>query len=156
MTDAGVPITHEEALRRWRPWTPDEVARRLAGVRCWAVVGGWAIDLFLGRTTREHEDIEISVPAASFAEVVAALPGFEWDVAGDGCLWPYPAALGEFRQTWLREPGSEVFVLDVFREQYDETTWVCRHDPTIVLPYGEAHARRPSGIHSAYARLNAA
>jgi hypothetical protein len=29
------------------------------------VAAGWALDLFLGRQTREHGDIEIAVPAAS-------------------------------------------------------------------------------------------
>src|SRR5690348_7257001 len=27
----------------------------------WFVSGGWAIDLFLGRVTREHEDIEVGI-----------------------------------------------------------------------------------------------
>lgn len=43
----------------------------------WGVVGGWAIDLHLGAVTREHDDIEIGVPAASFPEVADALAGFE-------------------------------------------------------------------------------
>lgn len=29
--------------------------------RPWFVAGGWAIDLFLDRVTREHSDIEIAV-----------------------------------------------------------------------------------------------
>ena len=36
------------------------VARVMRGYRHpWFVSGGWAIDLFVGRVTREHEDIEI-------------------------------------------------------------------------------------------------
>lgn len=27
----------------------------------WYVAGGWAVDLFLGRRTRPHEDIEVAV-----------------------------------------------------------------------------------------------
>jgi hypothetical protein len=27
----------------------------------WAIAGGWAIDLFIGSITREHDDIEIVI-----------------------------------------------------------------------------------------------
>ncbi|MCL4541605.1 MAG: hypothetical protein M1396_04620 [Chloroflexi bacterium] len=29
--------------------------------RPWFIAGGWAIDLFLGRQTRAHKDVEIAV-----------------------------------------------------------------------------------------------
>ena len=126
----GVVISEAECARRWRAWTPGEVARRLAGVASWGVVGGWAIDLFVGRATRYHGDIEIAIPADRFPALAAAVRELEWDVVGDGRLWPYPAALGRFRQTWLREPASGLFLLDVFRESHDGATWTFRRDPS--------------------------
>src|SRR5579875_1369419 len=44
-------------------FTTMEDVREVADVmgsfsRPWFVSGGWTIDLFLGRTTREHEDLE--------------------------------------------------------------------------------------------------
>lgn len=27
----------------------------------WGIAGGWAIDLFIGKETREHKDIEIAI-----------------------------------------------------------------------------------------------
>lgn len=29
--------------------------------KTWGIAGGWAIDLFIGKETREHKDIEIAV-----------------------------------------------------------------------------------------------
>jgi Aminoglycoside-2''-adenylyltransferase len=41
---------------------PQKVARLLEEVRCsWGVAGGWALDLFLDRVTREHQDIEVAI-----------------------------------------------------------------------------------------------
>src|SRR5215212_7210429 len=38
------------------------IARAMVGyAQPWWFAGGWAIDLFLGRVTREHDDIEIGV-----------------------------------------------------------------------------------------------
>ena len=46
-------------------WTPDQAARALEGVSApWAVAGGWALDLWHGMQTREHEDLEIAVRRA--------------------------------------------------------------------------------------------
>jgi hypothetical protein len=44
---------------------PDELAR-VAGLmsdygRSWALCGGWAVDTWLGRTTRSHADVDLSV-----------------------------------------------------------------------------------------------
>jgi hypothetical protein len=37
----------------WEPWTPQEVAGRLAGVDVpWAFAAGWALELFRGAATR--------------------------------------------------------------------------------------------------------
>jgi hypothetical protein len=85
----------------WDPWTPGEVAGRLAGASLrWYVVAGWAIDLFLGRVTRAHEDIEIGIPAGSFPVVREALGDFEFDVVGSGRRWPLDSpAFAEHFQT---------------------------------------------------------
>ena len=42
----------------------------------WWVAGGWAIDLWLGTVTREHEDIEISIRRADEARVAPYCTGW--------------------------------------------------------------------------------
>jgi len=34
-------------------------------------------------------------------------------------------------QTWVREPGTNVYRLDIFREPHSGDTWICRRDATI-------------------------
>jgi Aminoglycoside-2''-adenylyltransferase len=141
-SDLGDPV--------WDPWRPEEIARRLAGVTVpWYVAGGWAVDLFLGRQTRDHGDLEIGVPAGSFGAVRSALEGYEFDVVGFGNLrWPVdsPAAFDLYHQTWLREPATGIYRLDVFREPHDGDIWVCRRDESIRLPYSQIIRFNPAGI----------
>jgi hypothetical protein len=124
----------------------ETLVERLGGVEPWGVVGGWSIDLHLGRQTRHHGDLEIAVPQQSFGLVAAAVTDLEWDVVGDGHLWPYPEALDDFPQTWLRDPTSGSFLLDVIRESHDDATWRYRRDPTITVPYVEAYLRTEHGL----------
>ena len=39
------------------------------------------------------------------------------------------------QQTWVREPDTGVYRLDIFREPQDGDTWICRRDETIRFPY---------------------
>lgn len=134
----------------WDAWRPEEITRRLSGVTApWCVAAGWSIDLFLGRETRAHGDLEIAVPHPRFDEVAAALPGMEMFVVGSGMAWPLATAGAEFEnehQTWVREPESGLWRVDIFREPSADGQWVCRRDQRIRLPYDRVIQRTGTGI----------
>ncbi|MBF9073687.1 nucleotidyltransferase domain-containing protein [Streptacidiphilus fuscans] len=130
-------------------WTPSEIAQRLVGVATpWCVAAGWALDLFRGEQTRPHGDLEIAVPAADFPEIRDRFPGYAFDAVSSGRIWrdAAPDVLAATHQTWLRDPETEAYRVDVFREPHDGTTWISRHDPTIRLPYREIIRHTPDGI----------
>lgn len=135
-------------LALWEAWHPAEAATWLADVDVvWYVTAGWAIDLFVGRQTREHEDLEIAVPENQFEILRRALPGLEFFVVGGGVAQPVTAAaLSAHQQTWARDIASGNWRLDVFREPWDGDTWVCRRDRRIRLPLPRAIARSADGI----------
>ena len=141
----------EPDVSKWDAWRPEEVARLLEGVSApWYVAGGWAIDLFLGGQRREHRDLEIAVPSERFGEVADALDGYELFVV----FGPQEAVvlaevgdrLAESHQTWVRDPATEQWRLDVFREPSAGNQWVCRRDRTLTLPYPDVIDRTADGI----------
>ena len=144
------PAQIEALGARWSScWTPDQVARHLAGTSTPGyVAAGWALDLFRGVQTREHGDIEIAIPAARFPEVRDRFPGYIFDTVSSGRIWENaaPAVLAATHQTWLRDPATGNYLLDVFREPHDGDTWICRRDETIRLPYSEIIHHTPDGV----------
>jgi hypothetical protein len=121
-------------VTKWDSWRPEEVASRLAQVEApWYVAAGWALDLFLGGGYRAHEDIEIGVPRGRFDEFADALNGFE---------------LVEItsHQTWVREPETGAWRLDIFSEPSDGDIWLCRRDKSIRLPYDDLIDLTDDGI----------
>lgn len=73
----------------WEAWSPQHVAERLAGLDVpWAVAAGWSVDLFLGRVTRAHGDLEVAVPADAFWDLRSALSDLEFDVVDSGFAYP--------------------------------------------------------------------
>jgi hypothetical protein len=72
-------------LDAWKPWRPDEAASRLAGVEApWCVAGGWALDLWRGKETRSHADLEIAILRPQFWVFRARLRDFKFFAVGSG------------------------------------------------------------------------
>ena len=137
-------------IEAWDAWSPAELARRLVAVDvAWCVVGGWALDLWHGRVTRGHEDLEIAMPRASFAAIRATLVDHEVFVAGDGAvtyLPPDAPASREHHQHWVLDPVARAWRVDLMLEPGDPTTWIYRRDEAIRLPRSETVARTAEGI----------
>jgi hypothetical protein len=141
----------EPDVSKWNAWQPETVARLLRDVQVpWYVAAGWAIDLFLGGQRREHEDLEIAVPNDRFDEVAQALDDLEvFVITGPAEATPLAAArdrLEETHQTWVRDPSTGEWRLDVFREPSDGDTWICRRHARIRMPYDRLIARTAGGI----------
>lgn len=138
-------------LDAWEPWNPSTIAERLRGVRTrWCVVGGWALDLFRGEQTREHEDLEIAVPEAGFEEIRRCLNELEFFVpCGEGRLVALDGSGDHFfvsHQTWARDPATERWRVDVMRDPHEGDTWICRRDRGIRRPYDDIIAFTSDGI----------
>ncbi len=144
----------EPDLTKWDAWHPAEVTQVFAGIQVpWFVTAGWSIDLFLGGQRRVHEDLEVAVPHDRMSVFVAVLTGFDLFLPmggpGNGLVYPFDAA-GEFdeehHQTWVREPRTGRWCLDIFRDPSDGDTWICRREPRIRRPYHEIIEFTPDGI----------
>jgi hypothetical protein len=133
---------------QWDAFTPCEILPLLrdVGVR-WYVAAGWAVDLFVGRRTREHEDLEIAVPAEDFPRLRPALPQFEFVIPSPDRYWPVDdaAAFAWSHQTWARDEHGR-YRFDVFREPWDGETWMYRRDPSIRRSYRETVRQTVAGI----------
>ncbi len=145
----GVTRWDGPPLSAWAPWTPREATERLAGVVAdWAVVGGWAIDLYLGRQTREHEDLEIAIPRSQFPVMRRALAQFALHAVGDGevrLLPPGEETPREKHQNWVLDVAAQAWRMDVMLEPGDAETWVFRRDERITAPRSRMIARTADG-----------
>jgi hypothetical protein len=147
------------ALDAWRgAWTPEEAAAALAGCEArWCVVGGWAIDLAAGRTTREHEDLEVAIPRADFAAAQRHLEqrGLELYEVGDGQT--RRLASGEpprpdRHQNWVCDPATQSWRMDLMLEPTQPPVWRTRRHPDLEPPWdfmiapGPIPHLRPHGV----------
>src|SRR5262245_17467073 len=85
---------------------PHQVVTLLHGFRHpWFFAGGWAIDPFLGRPTREHADVEITVARNDQIRLQTYLRGWTLQKVAEGRLQPWN--LGERLELPVHEIHAE-------------------------------------------------
>lgn len=152
MADDSEEITRNDGpgMEAWEAWTPAEAAERLAAAGVvWWVVGGWAVDLFLGEQTRPHEDLEIALSRHDFPRLGQHLDSMEFFVAGSGEIRALSDAgewANDMHQRWVLEPEVQKWRLDVMLQPGDAETWVFRRDESITAPRVDMIGTTPEGI----------
>jgi len=126
-------------LGDWTPLTVEETQRLMAPLgAAWWIAGGWAIDLFLGRVTREHADMDVAILRRDQPALAELLKGWDVHLAEGGVLTPWKAGDwlegGARHQFWVRPTPTSPWALEVLLEEDDAGRWVYRRDPAVSLP----------------------
>lgn len=116
----------------------------------WCVAGGWAIDFYLGRQTREHEDLEVVAlreeQAALFTHLKSHKP--QKIFSGDPpkfISWHGEEIPPEEIQLRLGSmPDRPDF--DILLTPSENGMWICRRDDTIRLPLSQIFQKTKEGI----------
>ncbi len=130
---------------------PDQVVRLFSGYPArWWISGGHALELYLGRSWRGHEDSDVGVVRQDSAALRELLVGWDVHVAAAGRLTPWSGSTlrAEANQNnlWCRESAGRPWCLDVNVGEGTREFWVYRRDPTVRLPWDEAVLRDDDGI----------
>lgn len=120
---------------RWNSWTPSELAIRLNNVNHpWCIVGGWALDLWLGEQTRDHDDLEFTILRQDFWAFQQVLCDHELYIAHEGELTflppdqpPTPCV----QQLWCLDPRDLAWRVDMMIEPGTSETWIYKRNYSI-------------------------
>jgi hypothetical protein len=112
-------------------------------------VGGWSIDLLLGRMTRPHHDLEIATIRQDVAVIRGQLAGLVFHTVGEGTVRrladdePGPS---DRYQHWALDEEAGAWRVDVMVEPGDSELWVFRRDERIAAPRENMVATTSGGI----------
>src|SRR2546426_3927014 len=112
--------------------------------RPWYLAGGWALDVWLGRVTRPHDDVEIAIPRDDQEEIRRHLEGWEFDKVAHEVGGPRRERWREGERLELpvhevhaRRRGGDPRELDILLNEADGR-WTFRRDPRVFRPMDEA------------------
>lgn len=132
----------------WEPLSLDDAVALMYGFPApWWIGGGWAIDIFADRITREHEDVDVVVRASNQLLLRRQLPSWDLQVAHRGRLTPWVDPITPLEGSlWARSDPAGPWQVQFLLAAHDGDEWVFRHDESIRLPLADAILRSPDGI----------
>lgn len=119
--------------------------------RPWAVCGGWAIDLYLGRVTRTHKDVDFAILRKDQLIIQEHLLSRGWNLekAMRGQLVPWQA--GEWidlpvHVIWCRNSQASPDFVELLFNEVDDTNFMFRRNLLITFPAEKMIISSSSGI----------
>ena len=115
----------------------------------WCIAGGWALDLFLGRETRPHADVDVALFRADQVLLRQHLVGWALEKVLGGVLGRWQE--GE----WLHPPTHEVHArsgdqppvtLEFLLNERAGDRWVFRRNPEVSCPLNRVILRSDTGL----------
>jgi hypothetical protein len=137
-------------LGPWQPVPPIEAAQLFSSVGVpWWVAGGFAFDLFLGCSTRHHQDLDVGVLRRDIREMLRALSSWDVFAAKDGLLTPLRT--GEIPELgvnslWCRPSPTAPWALELMLDDSHDDMWLFRRAREIRRPLSEVVRFSPLGI----------
>jgi len=119
--------------------------RRLAAP--WAVAGGWAIDLALGRVTRPHGDVDVALLRDDQDALRSALRTWAFSVVVDGVSRPWPSGArvdAPTHEVHARSRGGRA--IEFLLNERDGADWRYRRDFAVRRPLARAFRDVAGGV----------
>lgn len=131
-------------------FTPTDAERLFENIgRPWWIAGGWAIDLWLGRRSREHEDLDIAILRNDVPVFRTRLESWDLHVALDDRLASLTAdgdVATPAHAIWCRPDPGAPWAFELLLNGSDRGDWVFRRDPSIRRPFAAISRRSDDGL----------
>lgn len=134
----------------WDAWSPHDLFQRLLGeIHPWYITGGWALDVWHGKQTREHEDLEFAVIRNDADHFRAILHELDFFTVNNGVVEYLPPSAdvpSDVWQLWGGDMLQRCWRVDMMMEPGTRDVWIYKRDQTIQMPRSEAICVGETGI----------
>ena len=133
-------------LWAWEPVTPVQMGQILASFnRPWWIAGGWAVDMFLGRETRRHDDLDVAVLRDDQLALYQYLRDWELRYATpDHALndWDGQRLDPPIHGIWARRSreATALWTCEFLLNEHRGESWIFRRNDAISRPLDEVGA----------------
>jgi len=156
LLEGHVPEVNVSILAAQLPELPDYLPARVLQLfqaynAPWCVAGGWAIDLFLGGLSRDHEDIEVAVLLRDQQKLWHHIIGWQPRYCVPGTAeqrrwgpdeWLHPP----IHELHTKPPQGDMEHLEILLDRSAGDDWVYRRDERVRLPLKRAIRFNSAGI----------
>lgn len=134
----------------WEAWSPDELRQRLREATLpWYLAGGWALDVWHGRQTRPHEDLEFVVLRKDVDRFRVILHDLDFFTVKDGAIEYLPPSTNlpnDVWQLWGADRQRGCWRVDMMLEPGTLDLWIYKRDRTLRMARSDAVRVGQAGI----------
>jgi hypothetical protein len=115
----------------------------------WWTAGGWAIDLWVGRQTRPHVDLDIAILRRDQQRFWDRLAGWDLWLGPDTELRPFDGPIEVTppdHAVWCRPTTDSEWAFELLLNDSEGDRWLFRRDPAVSLPLAEISGRTSDGV----------
>lgn len=100
----------------------------------WMIAGGWAIDLYLGKVTRKHKDIEIAIPRNEQQQLKEYLTNWSFDYVENSRFTPWEKNVHLSLPIHEIHAKNDTYQLEILLNEIDNNEWTFRRNKDIKYP----------------------
>ncbi|TMV48190.1 hypothetical protein FE783_19805 [Paenibacillus mesophilus] len=137
-------------IYNWTPLSVPEIVAIFAEIPVtWYIAGGWALDLYCGKQSRKHEDIDVTLLRD---EQLTALQYIskEWQLykaeKGKLARWEEGEFLTVTKDIWVTKDNSSPWAFQIMLVDVNQDSWVYGREKSIRRPRTDVIARTKEGI----------
>jgi Aminoglycoside-2''-adenylyltransferase len=129
-------------LWKWEDFDPSRLSSLMASFDApWWVAGGRALDLWLGRQTRAHQDVDVAILRDDQKQLHQTFSGWELYYAmTDHRLVPYRSECwleAPLHGVWVRPASDAPWLCEFLLNEHEGQQWVYRRNPAVRKPLAE-------------------
>ena len=127
---------------RWEDFDPSRLSNLMRSFHApWWVAGGRALDLWMGRQTRAHQDVDVAILRADQKQLHEIFCGWElYYATPDHRLLPYWSECWlevPLHGVWVRPASHAPWLCEFLLNEHEGAHWVYREDPALRMPLAD-------------------
>jgi len=129
-------------LWEWEKFDPPRLLETMRGFDApWWIAGGWALDLWMGRETRNHQDLDVAILRGDQQELYGALHSWQlYYATPDHLLLPLQRdqlLRPPIHGVWVRRGHDSPWLCEFLLNEHSGADWVCRENQAVRMPLAD-------------------
>ncbi|TDF92148.1 hypothetical protein E1757_30605 [Paenibacillus piri] len=138
-------------IYNWKPVSVSEICAIFSEIPItWCIAGGWALDLHLGKQSREHADIDVIVLREEQSTLLTSLINGGWQLYkaenGKLDLWEEGEFLTSIKDVWVSRDSGAPWAFQIMLIDTNQESWVYHREKRIRRSLKEIMIRTEKGI----------
>lgn len=137
-------------INNWVPITVPEICTIFSEIPVtWCIAGGWALDLYVGKQSRKHDDVDVIILREEQLTAFQYLSK-DWTLYkaenGKLALWEKGEFLSTTNDIWVSKDSNSPWAFQIMLIDLNHDSWIYGREKSINKPMADIIVKTKEGI----------